>query len=89
MLWMAYRNGLIDSTDTLPSLDSGENPLELVRCGIRLMEIGLSSRVEGWNTVTFTILRVKRLVLVYVLPSHGNDTLATLIRKPPMYGTDL
>ena len=38
------------SNDGFPvtSLDSGT--LELVRCGILLMEIGLSSRVEGWNS---------------------------------------
>jgi len=33
----------------VPSLDSVENTLELVRCGILLMEIVLSSRVEGFK----------------------------------------
>ena len=38
-------NATIICLRMVPSLDSGENTLELVRCGILLMEIVLSSRV--------------------------------------------
>ena len=56
-------------TAKIQSIDSGEHTLELVRCGILLMEIVLSSRVEGWKNavgcsdVTLTVTLTLTLTL--------------------------
>jgi len=65
-----------DSYCYVPRLGFKGNTLELVRCGILLMEIVLSSRVEGWNcsklSVDQTIILVNWVSWGYTVPVEGN-----------------